>query len=292
MKYYIQVGGGLGDIFRKYFNDNPQTGEGTWGRLNKMPIKEREVLVVGAVHNREQVREFFKFHPLIKEVRLDPWVLNGNYVREICRQEGYEEVRQVYPLENYEWKRPKVYLSEADRKALLAIKKPYAVIAPFLGDLGYIPWSPDKYILVIEAVKNLGYEVAVLGGSYLREGGFTRDVITTVEIKEEFSYPGVVNFLGIGSRVSAQLVIDSDFYIGVHGCYAMVAQSFDKLNIIIHEDKMQKKFDTHGSEDCFAMDRPKTHAINITGKELKSVVGQIEGVIWDYQQKKFSTLLQ
>ena len=107
MKLLIQIGGGLGDLFRCYFTDensyNRRThGSGEWGRLEQICNEfnvAKEITVIGSTHNMEQCTNFLQYHPNIQEIYLEPWTVSGKELLDKYLNAGYKQLRDVFRLD-------------------------------------------------------------------------------------------------------------------------------------------------------------------------------------------------
>lgn len=289
MKLYIQIGGGLGDLYRCYFG-NPSAGLwGLWGKVEeickKLDLKPKSIDVIGSTHNINQCKLFLEHHPYIRDFYLDPWVMDGTYLKTKFEAEGYKNL-STYLSPTCEWSQPSIYLTDAERAEIDTIKAdPYVVLYPYLGCPDLEPWPVENYYPMVDSLIDRGFKVVVLGGSYQRiwrqnENGQINDengVITIRNLVQEFPNDKVINCIGRGSRLSAQLVIDSSLYIGTFGCYTMVAHTHKKRNIILHENVIADHFIRHNNDlgsDCFAINEPFTRKINVVGKSIEEVTKQ------------------
>lgn len=292
MKLLIQIGGGLGDLFRCYFTDensyNRRThGSGEWGRLEQICdyFDIRDITVIGETHNIEQCKQFLQYHPNVGYKDLKPWTLSGNDMLQQYLDKGYKQLRDALHLGNFTWEQPIVHFTPAEDIELRELEKKgkYVVLYPFLGIPENEPWPIHHYAQLITELKELEYNVAVLGGSYQRvwidsETGIEQVRELKQDILELSQFDNVYNYIGVGARMSAQLTIDAEFYIGTFGAYAMVAHAHAKRSFILHEDNLDKHFQT-GSSDCFFMSDSRTHRINVSRRNVQDITKQITHTI-------------
>ena len=221
-KVYVHDGGGAGDIVRNQI----QRRKG-WGyiELFKKRFPTSEILAITtAVSN--QGAEFLKYNPYIDKIKELPWANPNLPWKDLAKHTiGYKfigkAVKELLPKAKPIV--PPVYLSPEDKQVTQEIQKAgkYIFIHPFAGTRERIVYPIEKYPDLIDTIiDELGYNVAITGGTHLR---LTNQGLPDTMLNEEFKYErkGLFNLVGKSNmRVGSHLARNASFYMGTLSCYS------------------------------------------------------------------------
>jgi hypothetical protein len=204
-KFYISVRGGLGDTIRRYISG----GDG-WEYLSdlkeKLPDSRIKLIVMSS---NPQATEFFKYHPLIDETVVGPW-LNPNIKSDKAQEYAGDYIKLLGNPVLKTLKKEltgKVYLGPREEETISEIigNKKFVLIHPFSSENRKMALPIEEYFpFVDKMIDTLGFNVMVVGADWIE----TRNG-PAKKIREEFPYerPGLINLINkTNSRTTISLV--------------------------------------------------------------------------------------
>jgi len=258
-KVYLGLIGGLGDVIYQYLHDP------AWQSLADYKTKNPNAYVKAIVvsHNplAHQIVELNPYidaveqHPPKREMRDKNWKHH-----EVIHQYAQGESRLIGS--NLTHKRPVFYLknSEVEFVNQLIIGKT-AVVHPFASEEARVCIPPKNYRSIVDKLRYKGFNVIMLGGSYVKSFG-EEEKYNKVE---EFSYPKTDGFTNLidktNVRTSLALVTNADLFVGTWSCYGVTAWMHGIKSIICVPDKM--------SEGCYKIHNGKYKNHNKADKIIK-----------------------
>lgn len=222
MNFYIHAGGGVGDMIKHYF-----WGHHGWQYIEslKKKLPESKIKLFITCCNPAGT-EIFKYHPLISEQKVLPWV-NPNLPWKDKDKEtkGYTNLNQVPDyIKDIEVKKPGImYLSEEDKIQIDKYKPKgnYVVIHPFSGEKNRMVMSTESYVNVAKKiVKEFNCKVVILGGTSTRTIG-TR----CLTLNEDFPYEdkNIINLVNKTTiRTGVRITAGARYFLGTNSCFYCV----------------------------------------------------------------------
>jgi len=232
-KFYLTLGGGLGDVFWTYFG-----GHNGWNKLElvKQKFPKCEIKVLSSTHN-PQTKELLKYHPNINKFEEYGWTLNGKPIWEQHKQD-YTPLKEEILIKT---KPNKIYLNEEDNTQIKEItsKGPFILIHPFAGERQRLSLYSKEWIPIIEALlKNTNFNIVIIGGNYTRINR-KRHISKSEELN--YSSNRVFNLINkTNARICSFLVNKQDSFIGTWSAYACLSWIYNKPNTIILPKKQNK----------------------------------------------------
>lgn len=298
-KVFIPCCGGLGDVLMTYLS-NPishiETGPGDpyptashvsslwFRRLEDFKLHHGQVHVklIAFVHNPKAI-ELFEHHPCIDEIDLWQWRLpeEGDGLMWDKKYNGSVHIGKGFNYDQYKVSEPVMYMPnhEVDLVERLKLLKPYIAIHPFaswprqaLSMIGYIP--------IIDGLVSSGLNVVVVGGSYV-----VNVKLDSSELPPRYAdtwlyqTDGLVNLINkVSARVSTQVVMNSDGFMGTFSCMMLVAW-YKRLKSVVFlpEPSASWSLEHQSPVVKWGLDKPFTKVVE-TGNAVdhKSIVQWLE----------------
>jgi ADP-heptose:LPS heptosyltransferase len=243
-KYYIEEGGGLGDILSCYFGGKRrQTAFGYVDHLLKIEPKAKIKLILRG--SNDQAYEFFRYNPLFYKIEEHEWQHPG-----IRNQTPPEEIAGHACLrttgKHLRWpKSPlsEVYLTKQDERAVAQIveKGPFVVLHPFAGKETRIPLTPRQYAPMINTIRRrFGYNVVVVGATHLgaeNKGPYHFEMVTREEVFD-YNAPNIINIVSKSNvRQIIALMKKAKSLIATDSCFLCATAGGDIPVAIIRQDE-------------------------------------------------------
>ena len=235
MKFFIQTGGGAGDMIKHYF-----WGHFGWQYLNEIKKKyPNSIIKLFTTCCNLSAQDLFDEIPNINEYEHLPWI-NPNLPWEHKEKyiKGYIPLSHAPQKLNIKLtpnipKRLPITKEEEDFILQQNFGNKYIVMHPFAGDRIRQYLSLEQYFTIAKkAIKDTGCNIVVLGGSSSRVIGKT-----SREIKEEFPFKhnNIINLVNkTNLRTSIEITRRASLMIGNNSCLFCVrlaqktpAQVFD-----------------------------------------------------------------
>jgi len=239
---FVTLGGGLGDVFYTY--NKRKNG---WGYIESLKKKypNTEVRAMCATHN-PQTLEFIKYNPYIDRAEEFGWVLDAKELWDANKGNSVRLDRQRDLLKKLRDNKPQVYLSPEDKVILDGITSSgeFVLMHPFAGEPHRRVMPAEEYIPLIDRIiDELGYNVVVIGGSYLRTNRIQKEVKT-----EELDYKreGLFNLVGqSNSRICMTLAEKQRCFVGSWSAYSCASWLYNKQTTVLlqkkHIENLKKK---------------------------------------------------
>ena len=223
MKFYIQTGGGAGDMIKHYF----------WGHLGwqyietiKEKYPEAKIKLFTMCCNMssqnlfDNIKEIDEFQHLPWMGPSDPWKEKDKYTK------GYKPLNKVQKLLNITLKsrKPKnIPLTQEEENFIISknLGNEYIAMHPFAGDGIRRHLTLEQYFrLAKKLINETGHNIVILGGSSKRIIGKT-----SRNIKEEFPFKHekIINLVNkTNLRTSIEITRRAKYFVGNNSCFFCV----------------------------------------------------------------------
>ena len=249
-KLFVPTGGGLGDVVRVYFKEEPH-----WGYLKSIKelYPDTKIKILSSCHT-PQVEEFFKHNPYIDKFQEFGWIVDGNPLVQRYRQ-GHLHISNA--IKHYgnsiKWEQPVLHVSKEDIDIVNEIvtnsngiitMHPFAIRSAMPID--------EFHHMTNRLIDEFGYTVVYLGATYNRyhnlnlEPSFTfgGDMIE----ESDFERPGLFNLLNKSNcRVGYRLIEICDGFIGHCSCFNIAAWIHAKKSVVFSPPDQRPLLSTHRS---------------------------------------------
>jgi len=243
MKFYIQTGGGAGDMIKHYF----------WGHLGwqyiysvkeKYPNSTIKLFTtscnMSAQHLFDNIPQIDEFQHLPWRDPNKPWPDKDRLAKNYTVLSKAPEILNIN-LENRKPKNIPLIKQEEDFIQKQNFGNKYIVMHPFAGDGIRRHLSLEQYFMLAKKLINeIGCNIVVLGGSSTRSiGKITRD------IKEEFPFEHkkIINLVNkTNLRTSVEITRRASHFVGNNSCLYCVRLAQKTQAIVFQTKKSTQNF--------------------------------------------------
>lgn len=228
-KYWVHLWGGLGDFLKMYY------GQNQWRKLEDIKKQHPNIKIKALVYSlNPNAKDLITYHPALDEVFQPKEGLIEVRTKGIGSYAGEYTplVQQKELIKRTQKTRPKIYLSEEDRKlvndTISSISGEFIIIHPFSAMPHKIPTSrttieAEKYIPIIEKLGEQGKTSVILGSN----------IGNKIE-KFDYESPYAINLINKTSvRSALSLVSRSQGFIGTNSCFMCEALLERKPSFVI-----------------------------------------------------------
>ncbi len=221
-RYYIETGGGLGDLIQSYC---------LFSGFRLLPvIKSLEPDAYFRVIDRNvnsSADDFFRYHPLINHVVHLPFSHIPTADANDPHREGCAHVQTAidrFRLGPGDYVEPRVYLNDQESRFVedIRAKGPYVAVHPFTWD---DTRSMTKFVTIVEMcalIKERGFNVVILGGTCLNTANGNRLYKYQVDLEGD----RVINLVNKAAvRTAIAVSMNATKYVGSNSCFAMASVS-------------------------------------------------------------------
>jgi len=221
--YYIECGGGLGDLIMVYLcRNNPKdkwsmpttdvNATNWFRRLKSFKQKHGNSKIIINMRNHNQAsKALLQYNPYIDEINHMPWVKPGT---DLLPWNNGKPLAGHFSPSEFEEEDTVIHTTDADKKTIESITGRYICIHPFARGTYRDVMSFDQWKYVIDGLIDYGHKVVVIGQSYMLHVAENRH-----KVNEEFPYErdGLTNLVNQCSvRASINVVFNCTWFIGYH----------------------------------------------------------------------------
>ena len=274
-KFYIHVGGGVGDMIKNYF-----WGHHGWQYLDYIKNKYPDAIVKLVVTCCNPAgAQLFESHPLIDKTLILPWQDPNKLWKDIgTHTQNYSNLSDTPKTIGNKIKqtRPKrIPLSEEDEREIAKYKpkEKYIVIHPFAGQNPRMHLSVEKNFLLAKiAAKEFNCKIIIVGGTSQRTIG----PVGTIEEDFPYSHPDIINLVNkTNLKVAVELTREATYFVGTNSCFFCVRLSTETPSTVY----MNTQREPEGYNP-----KTKCHALAIRNKADQEAT--IERVIQQIKKSK------
>lgn len=249
-RYFIQSGGGIGDLIYNYLGKRGMDGQ--WVMLDDLVSNgDHEVTAILCCHSAEAY-SLIELDPRVSNVLIFPWKIPGDPY-----ELGWMDVidRSLKPIPNgLRASNPKIYLSDMDREIIKRIPPKYIAIHPFAGIKDRVVMDMMFYRGLTSCLAELGYWSVYVGKS--QNDNTIRSFVEEVPVNHPMAID-LVNKTNL--RQSVEICRNASGFIGMHSSMLAAAWSNAVPNIFFYPTDGGKTIKGNGGETGnWAMDMPWT----------------------------------